>query len=642
MQLNNLNYCEYQLKNGLPYFGLKATNYLPSNCEIVKIPFDLLITCSVAYKSELQNIFDQNPRYFLNNSQIECQRRILIIFLLFQFQIGSQSKWYHYIKNLPKDVETFSFWPEQEQQLLNDRFLLEQATREKYTFYQEFEIFKEITNKYNEVFDQELITIENFQSLYMILQTRIFGNTLPDLTLIPFCDLFNHECVNVYYELNYQEKENGKAISRAIQYRDQQFQEQQEYGSDSSTDGSYDSLDQQDEDQFSQEDFRGFLLKLEYDSHQVQFHETFEEKYNQTQETNDNATISYIGMSDSYDYQICPIGTQWKTLKDVYKIIQKLNDQVFTSKLEETIALFISGQFNFVIDECISQYMFNQIDSTELGYRINQIINEFISQRSQLESLQSSFKHQVLEYQTPQRQNFKVVEDQDSKIKYFVMSTSHKDKFEMNSQVYFCYGRLSNRQLLLRYGFCLEYNKYDHVYINLNYLAYANCRHTIYLAHQKRVKKTKLITLRQTRFPTEFVQFCKALTFQYKIHNTTSIFVFDQYCQEHYAMLLAIEIIQDHIDKYLNFDEIQFAQQLTDPNLNYHQYFSNIYRLEQQRICTQNINLLKMALMMIEDLKGCKEFDIDSTKYDQSIPTHFIQPYKYMIANYFKLCQFVL
>ena len=39
----------------------------------------------------------------------------------------------------------------------------------------------------------------------MILQTRIFGNTLPDLTLIPFCDLFNHECVNVYYELNYRE-----------------------------------------------------------------------------------------------------------------------------------------------------------------------------------------------------------------------------------------------------------------------------------------------------------------------------------------------------------------------------------------------------------------------------------------------------
>ena len=45
----------------------------------------------------------------------------------------------------------------------------------------------------------------------MIVQTRIFGNTLPDLSLIPFCDLLNHECVNVYYDLDYYQK-HGKAM----------------------------------------------------------------------------------------------------------------------------------------------------------------------------------------------------------------------------------------------------------------------------------------------------------------------------------------------------------------------------------------------------------------------------------------------
>ena len=45
----------------------------------------------------------------------------------------------------------------------------------------------------------------------MIVQTRTFGDPLPNISLIPFVDLLNHECVDVYYDLNYREQ-NGKAI----------------------------------------------------------------------------------------------------------------------------------------------------------------------------------------------------------------------------------------------------------------------------------------------------------------------------------------------------------------------------------------------------------------------------------------------
>lgn len=34
-------------------------------------------------------------------------------------------------------------------------------------------------------------------------------------------------------------------------------------------------------------------------------------------------------------------------------------------------------------------------------------------------------------------------------------------------QIYFEYGRLSNRTLLLRYGFALENNKYEHVWLRI-------------------------------------------------------------------------------------------------------------------------------------------------------------------------------
>ncbi len=39
-----------------------------------------------------------------------------------------------------------------------------------------------------------------------------------------------------------------------------------------------------------------------------------------------------------------------------------------------------------------------------------------------------------------------------------------------HAQVYFCYGRLSNRMMLMRYGMALEYNKYDHVHVRVEYL----------------------------------------------------------------------------------------------------------------------------------------------------------------------------
>jgi len=48
------------------------------------------------------------------------------------------------------------------------------------------------------------------------------------------------------------------------------------------------------------------------------------------------------------------------------------------------------------------------------------------------------------------------------------MICSTKDQFEAGSQVYFCYGRLPNRLLLMRYGISLEHNKYNHLFIRID------------------------------------------------------------------------------------------------------------------------------------------------------------------------------
>ena len=48
----------------------------------------------------------------------------------------------------------------------------------------------------------------------------------------------------------------------------------------------------------------------------------------------------------------------------------------------------------------------------------------------------------------------------------FVIRTG-KQGYPKGSQVYICYGRMSSREMLKRYGFCLQHNKYNNIYIKM-------------------------------------------------------------------------------------------------------------------------------------------------------------------------------
>lgn len=49
-----------------------------------------------------------------------------------------------------------------------------------------------------------------------------------------------------------------------------------------------------------------------------------------------------------------------------------------------------------------------------------------------------------------------------------VLKTDKFDRFEPSNQVYFRYGRNSNRSLLLKYGFAIEGNKYEHLWVSFS------------------------------------------------------------------------------------------------------------------------------------------------------------------------------
>ena len=48
----------------------------------------------------------------------------------------------------------------------------------------------------------------------------------------------------------------------------------------------------------------------------------------------------------------------------------------------------------------------------------------------------------------------------------FIMKTG-QDAFPKGSQVNLCYGRMTNREMLKRYGFCITNNKYNNMFLKL-------------------------------------------------------------------------------------------------------------------------------------------------------------------------------
>lgn len=97
------------------------------------------------------------------------------------------------------------------------------------------------------------------------------------------------------------------------------------------------------------------------------------------------------------------------------------------------------------------------------------------------------------------------------------MTCSSKDQFEAGSQVYFCYGRLPNRLLMMRYGIALEHNKYNHVFVRINITNMVYKSKPLCRAVQADIalKKYRKFKIKRTQFCTELIAFYRAQLWNY-------------------------------------------------------------------------------------------------------------------------------
>ena len=60
-------------------------------------------------------------------------------------------------------------------------------------------------NKYPDLFGEVCKDRKNIEWIYTHLVTRCFGKYLEYITMVPIVELFNHECIDVYYDFDYHE-----------------------------------------------------------------------------------------------------------------------------------------------------------------------------------------------------------------------------------------------------------------------------------------------------------------------------------------------------------------------------------------------------------------------------------------------------
>ncbi|CAD8171220.1 unnamed protein product [Paramecium pentaurelia] len=680
--INKVKYAIFQTKNGLKYPGLIASEKILSNETLVSVPKDLLLTTRHAFESPLKQMFLDHPQYFSNQFYPSWEDHQLMAFILYEYQRGPESEWHLLISNLPRDIDYLVFWSHEEQDLLDDEPLVKLARKQYQEFLIEFETLKCITDKYPQLFKPETVTLENARWVYTHLVTRCFGKYLAYVTMVPFCELFNHECTDVFYDFEYN-ADNPHKSEESEQAQVKELKEDEEL-SVTSSEGSYHSEDEISDSEYVIETYEQYK-EFDFDEFSEQstkkFYEEFskildikqqqneeQEQINQVLDNQQDEELQNKKMKDLQEQQIKmkkDFNIKLNLQREVFLLSRDCKTFIFQNiDYGDNYSIFFIGQMFSKLDKSIQEYInggkayfmareeVKRIQLTSNTYKNNlyafqkDIMKKPIYQNNYFQQKRSKSQNSTLDNAEqilsqpldPECEYYKPVWEKD-KFDRFVMKAASKDQFEKGAQVYFCYGRLSNRMMLMRYGMSLEYNKYDHAHLRIEYLKYIQSNEAIWLVHKYQLSKYKRFKLKHSTFPIDLIVFCKSIYWTFNVHSLDTFFKIQDLKLERRALQLALEILIEEIQKFQ--DKLEDNEKLLyDNTLGYHEYFAVIYRLERQRIYHHNINLIKICIVVIDRMLDGVPFEqaTEKTQFDYE----YCETNRIILKKYFEQMRYAL
>ena len=348
--------------------GARAKIDLPSlkvtpNQAFLFVPFELIITPQRARLSELNPIFEENPKFFKSHERYADF--LLWVYTLYEKLKGEKSFFYPYFQAVGNS-EMLMDWSSAEKAELQDRFLLFEAKKQEKIAEMYFYSLLPILESHPDFFSGGDL-LKDFLWVYRLVTTRAFSHG--EGMVIPFADNLNHEDVYVDY----------LTLSS------------------------------------------GFLHK----------------KLTET-----------VVAKDYKDF-----------MNEPHASPAPMRARTHFNKLEK----LISG----------GDFAFNSLNNI---WEVEEMLEEFESS-SDVEELVNDLNEDDLtdmsedkeesEEESEEEENAEAENENDMENKYFIMRTGGEGGFLRGKQVFNCYGRLNNTDMLIEYGFCLLPNRYDSVYVRV-------------------------------------------------------------------------------------------------------------------------------------------------------------------------------
>ena len=473
-----------------------------------------------------------------------------------------------------------ALWDEGDIEFLEEEAIKKYVKKEKLKIFRDNDRLSKIALKYPNFFIKETFSLENFLWIYSILTNRSFLGCYKYVSMIPFVDMINHNCVDVYRNQIHKDEIRG-IEDEGIHKRFTQVEED-EFSSSENTE---DEKDCDDLNEFQPVEKEG-IIENSLIKNVVRW---FEENV----DFEDLTSLTFLGLLISF------IEEKEKEHEDFNEIVMRMCED-YLKNLQDFYLVYLKTEYK---KDCCAK---PQAENEE-----NYI----------LDPAKQKWESEVFD-----------------KIEFVA---NKNENFLKNSQIFICYGYYSNKSLLKNYGISIEFNKYEKVFLNIFPSSFYQESDSFsnFLIQRKCFPFVKQFKLKYTEFNTNLIAFFKLLTFNFEINQINEML----YAKNINLEIKALEKIVVFL-KGLSFSKNSLEENeklLFDKNIGYNHYFSVVYKIEKQRITQLNIKLFNICLIMLKKIqKGLNKFQVFSEKIESEENEEEFGRHRYILSPYMKKWDF--
>ncbi|CAD8129614.1 unnamed protein product [Paramecium sonneborni] len=457
------------------------------------------------------NIIQYQHICFMNIKKVLYQNGIYLLIIFLKIQINAV------------------YWKQEDLELLQDKQMAKHAKTKNGYLIATFQTIQYIARKFPSLFKPGIVTLENIIWIHTSIVTRCFGGQgLKYVTMVPFCELFNHESADVCYDL----QQNDGSTKYGYEFMTQKLIKEQNEDDELSVD-SFDNSQHSEDDisdseyitgdynEYQEFDFDGFTKKttLEYQENlrnipQVQKQQELYTKM--TKEFNikfniqrdvfqlaiDSIAILFQNLDFGDNFSTCFQGIFSMSWIQIQKII--LMKKYLLFKLDK----FLKKSKQFVLNI--------QIIGTHLIMLSRKILSQkkinFFAQKIDQKPIKIIPTVELL-LSKPIDRNCDYYKNVWEKENFQNLLMRTRDYFEKGSHPTI----KQNDDPQIWNGFRIQ--QIQQHFLRVEYFEYFNQKQAIWLAHQFKLDKYKRFKLKFIKPPYELIIFCKLVYWQYIINQ---------------------------------------------------------------------------------------------------------------------------